>query len=69
MKNKGVGKIGAVFSTGSGFGRSGGGAELTQLSMLNDFAELCIVLPIPKELRKQRQSRPTAGSSCSHHVG
>ena len=44
-----VGKIGAVFACGSGFGNTGGGAELTLLSMLNNLTELgMIIVPLPK---------------------
>jgi len=49
MKNLAVGKVGGVFVTGSGFGNSGGGAELTMLSMLNNIAELgMLIVPFPK---------------------
>jgi len=49
MKNAIVGKVGAVFTSGSGFGDGGAGAELTQLGMLSNFAELGLILvPLPK---------------------
>ena len=49
MKNSAVGKAGAVFVTGSGYGNTGGGAELTMLAMLNNIAELgMIIVPFPK---------------------
>lgn len=49
MKNALNGKIGAVFTTGGGFGLSGGGAELTMLSMLANLVELgMIIVPLPK---------------------
>ena len=49
MSNALTGKIGAVFTTGGGFGLSGGGAELTMLSMLANIAELgMIIVPLPK---------------------
>ena len=49
MGDKMNGKAGAVFASGSGFGNTGGGAELTMLSMLNNLAELGLVLvPFPK---------------------
>ena len=49
MENACVGKVGAVFGTGSGFGSAGGGIELTLLAMLNNLAELGMVLvPLPK---------------------
>lgn len=49
MKNGMLGKVGAVFATGSGFGNTGGGAELTLLTMLSNLAELGMILcPLPK---------------------
>jgi NAD(P)H dehydrogenase (quinone) len=49
MKNELNGKVGGVFVTGSGFGSSGGGAELAMLSMLANLAELgMIIVPLPK---------------------
>lgn len=49
MENKMEGKVAAVFATGSGFGNTGGGAELTLLSMINNFVELgMIFVPLPK---------------------
>jgi NAD(P)H dehydrogenase (quinone) len=51
MKNLAVGKAGAVFASGSGFGNAGGGAELTMLGMANNLAELgLILLPLSKHL-------------------
>ncbi len=44
-----VGKVGAVFVTGGGFGSAGGGSEVTMVALLNNFAELGMVLvPLPK---------------------
>lgn len=44
-----VGRVGGVFTTGSGYGSSGGGCEITMLSMYNNFAELGLILiPLPK---------------------
>lgn len=49
MEDKVVGKVGAVYTTGSGFGNSGGGSELTQLAMMSNLAELGMILvPLPK---------------------
>lgn len=49
MKDALVGKVGAVFATGSGFGSSGGGGEVTLVALLNNFAELgMIMIPLPK---------------------
>ncbi|MCP4569757.1 MAG: hypothetical protein GY841_19425 [FCB group bacterium] len=49
MKSALNGKVGAVFTTGGGFGLSGGGAELTMLSMLANLVELgMIIVPLPK---------------------
>lgn len=49
MRDGAVGKVGAVFGTGSGFGSAGGGIELTLLAMLNNLAELgMLIVPLPK---------------------
>jgi len=49
MQDKINGKAVGVFATGSGFGNGGGGVELTLLSVLNNFAELgLIIVPLPK---------------------
>lgn len=49
MKDRVVGKVGAVFACGSGYGGAGGGCELTMLAMLNNIAELgLIIVPLPK---------------------
>ncbi|MBD1868025.1 NAD(P)H-dependent oxidoreductase [Cyanobacteria bacterium FACHB-471] len=49
VKDSLIGKVGAVFATGGGFGNTGGGAELTILALLNNFAELGMVMvPLPK---------------------
>jgi NAD(P)H dehydrogenase (quinone) len=49
MGDKAVGKVGAVFACGAGYGGGGSGCELTMLAMLNNLAELGLVLvPLPK---------------------
>lgn len=49
MKDACVGKVGGVFVSGSGYGNSGGGAELAMLALLNNLAELGVILvPLPK---------------------
>lgn len=49
MKDKLNGKISGVFVTGGGFGSAGGGCELTMLALLNNCAELgLIMVPLPK---------------------
>lgn len=49
MQDKMVGKVGAVFASGSGFGNTGGGAELTMLALLSNIAELgMVIVPLPK---------------------
>lgn len=49
MKDRLIGKVGAVFASGGGFGGAGGGAELTLLALLNNLAELGLILiPLPK---------------------
>ncbi len=43
------GKVGGVFTTGSGYGNAGGGCELTMLAMVNNFAEMgMLFVPLPK---------------------
>ncbi len=49
MQNALNGKVIGVFASGGGFGGAGGGVELTYLSMLNNFAELgMLIVPLPK---------------------
>jgi NAD(P)H dehydrogenase (quinone) len=49
MENKAVGKVGAVFACGSGYGNAGSGAELAMLAVLNNIAELgMVIVPLPK---------------------
>lgn len=49
MSDSLIGKLGAVFACGSGFGGAGGGVELTMLAMLNNLVELgLIIIPLPK---------------------
>ncbi len=49
MQDKLVGKAGAVFTSGSGFGSAGAGCELAMISLLNNFAELgMLIVPLPK---------------------
>ncbi len=44
-----TGKVAAVFASGGGFGKAGGGAELAMLTLLNNFAQLgMIIVPLPK---------------------
>ncbi|MCB2191646.1 MAG: NAD(P)H-dependent oxidoreductase [Deltaproteobacteria bacterium] len=50
MGDKVAGKAAGVFACGSGFGNAGGGCELTMLAMLDNLAELGMVLvPLPKD--------------------
>jgi NAD(P)H dehydrogenase (quinone) len=49
MADKLVGKVGAVFASGGGFGNAGEGCELTMLSMVNNMMELgMIIVSLPK---------------------
>lgn len=49
MQDKIVGKVGAVFASGGGYGNCGGGCELTMLALLNNLAELgLVIVPLPK---------------------
>ncbi len=49
MQDSMIGKVGAVFASGGGFGSAGGGCEVTMLALLNNLAELGMILvPLPK---------------------
>lgn len=49
MQDKMNGKVVGVFASGSGYGGGGGGVELTMVSLLNNFAELgMVIVPLPK---------------------
>lgn len=49
MKDRLIGKVGGVFASGGGFGNGGGGCELSMLALLNNMAELgLIIVPLPK---------------------
>lgn len=49
MADKMNGKVGAVFTSGGGYGSAGGGCELTMLSMMNNLVELGLIfVPLPK---------------------
>lgn len=49
MEDKMVGRVGAVFVTGGGFGNAGMGCETTMIAMLNNLAELgLIIISLPK---------------------
>lgn len=49
MQDKMIGKVGAVFASGAGYGNGGGGCELTMLALLNNIAELgMLIVPLPK---------------------
>lgn len=49
MADRMVGKVGAAFASGGGYGSAGGGCELTLLSILTNLMEMeLIVVPVPK---------------------
>lgn len=49
MGDKLIGKVGGVFACGGGYGSAGGGCEVTMLALLNNLAELGLILvPLPK---------------------
>ncbi len=49
MQDKMNGKVAGVFVSGGGFGGAGGGVELTMLALLNNCAELgMLIVPLPK---------------------
>ncbi|MFH0958908.1 MAG: flavodoxin domain-containing protein [Pseudomonadota bacterium] len=50
MQDKLIGKVGAVFASGAGYGNAGSGCELAMLSVLNNIAELgLLIVPLPKK--------------------
>jgi NAD(P)H dehydrogenase (quinone) len=50
MQDRMNGKVAGVFVSGGGFGSAGGGCELTMLAMLNNIAELgMLIVPLPKK--------------------
>lgn len=45
-----IGKVGAVFASGSGYGEAGNGCELTMLALLNSLAlSGMVIVPLPKK--------------------
>jgi len=49
MQDKMNGKVAGVFTSGGGFGGAGGGTEIAMLSILNNIAELgMLIVPLPK---------------------
>jgi NAD(P)H dehydrogenase (quinone) len=49
MMDRMVGKVGAAFASGGGYGNAGGGCEGTLLAMLTNLAEMGMILvPMPK---------------------
>lgn len=56
MQNKMNGRVAGVFTSGSGFGGAGGGTELAMLSLLNNFAELgMLIVPLPKNTENYKK--------------
>ena len=56
MQDKMNGKAAGVFVSGGGFGGAGGGAELTMLALLNNFAELgMLIVPLPKNTENYKK--------------
>lgn len=49
MKDALIGRVGGVFASGGGFGSAGAGVEITLIAMLNNLAELgMMMVPLPK---------------------
>ncbi len=49
IRDRMIGRVGGVFTTGGGFGGAGGGAEIAMLSLLTTLAELgMLIVPLPK---------------------
>ena len=56
MQDKMNGKIAGVFTSGGGFGGAGGGTEIAMLSILNNFAELgMLIIPLPKNTENYKK--------------
>jgi NAD(P)H dehydrogenase (quinone) len=56
MQDKMNGRVAGVFTSGSGFGGAGGGTEVAMLSILNNFAELGMLLvPLPKNTENYKK--------------
>lgn len=56
MQDKMNGRVAGVFTSGGGFGGAGGGTELTMLSILNNFAELgMLIVPLPKNTENYKK--------------
>lgn len=68
MQDAMTGRVGAVFATGSNYGGGGGGAELTMLSMLNNLAELgMLIVPLPKNTPGYREGGLQWGAYAQAH--
>ena len=49
IKDRAIGKVGAAFATGGGFGNAGGGCQSAMMDLLNNLAEMgMILIPLPK---------------------
>ena len=60
-----VGKVGAAFTTGGGYGDAGSGSELTQIALLGPLAECGMILvPFPKS----SPGSETTGSRWGPHA-
>lgn len=56
MQDKMIGKVGGVFTSGGGFGGAGGGTEIAMLSILNNIAELgLLMVPLPKNTENYKK--------------
>ena len=56
MQDKMNGKVAGVFTSGGGFGGAGGGTEVTMLSILNNIAELgMLIVPLPKNTENYKK--------------
>jgi len=56
MQDKLNGRVAGVFTSGGGFGGAGGGTEIAMLSILNNFAELgMLIVPLPKNTENYKK--------------
>jgi len=76
MQDKMNGKVAGVFTSGGGFGGAGGGTEIAMLSILNNIAELgMLIVPLPKNTENYKKGGlhwgpyGRSGDENMEHVG
>ena len=76
MQDRLIGKVGGVFTSGGGFGGAGSGTEIAMLSILNNIAELgMLIVPLPKNTENYKKGGlqwgpyGRSGDENMEHVG